>query len=200
MPGYYRRNVAVNAVRKAQNHQKTVDENREAIGRVVTYCVIIALHDRFGIGKDRMENLGTAINRAAQKHETLCRVKGYDRAKKELVQETQRVMPQGFVLPAGKMPKTGKEREALVARREAAETTVRLLVSAVVEHLWFGEKRIGALLKETEVNYRQFLDWASEGDAYGYTLIARKMEQITGDKIQVVEEEGKAPVFAKTYY
>ena len=53
-----------NAARQAQTRylrgktpeSERVEKNREAAGHVISLCFMVALHDRYGIGKDRLRD------------------------------------------------------------------------------------------------------------------------------------------------
>ena len=59
-----------------------------------------------------------------------------------------------------------------------------------------GGKRAQAILDKAEEEYRWFLDWAKEGDEYGYERIRQAAEAILHEEMEVVEEPGDKPVFS----
>lgn len=64
-----------NAARTAQTRylrgktpeSERVEKNREAAGHVISLCFMVALHDRYGIGKDRLDRMITAANGALER-------------------------------------------------------------------------------------------------------------------------------------
>ena len=64
-----------NAARQAQTRylrgktpeSERVEKNREAAGHVISLCFMVALHDRYGIGKDRLDRVTNAANGALER-------------------------------------------------------------------------------------------------------------------------------------
>ena len=52
MPGYYRKNAACGVVHKAQ---ASPADRRDAVVQVVYWCLVIAMHETLGMGKERLE-------------------------------------------------------------------------------------------------------------------------------------------------
>lgn len=86
-----------NAARTAQTRylrgktpeSERVEKNREAAGHVISLCFMVALHDRYGIGKDRLDRMITAANGALERFAVNKRGVGMERAKKKLNEELE---------------------------------------------------------------------------------------------------------------
>ena len=86
-----------NAARTAQTRylrgktpeSERVEKNREAAGHVISLCFMVALHDRYGIGKDRLDRVITAANGALERFAVNKRGVGMERAKKKLNEELE---------------------------------------------------------------------------------------------------------------
>jgi hypothetical protein len=99
-----------NAARKAQTRylrgktpeSERVEKNREAAGHVISLCFMVALHDRYGIGKDRLDRVINAANGALERFAVNKRGVGMERAKKKLNEELEGLLTERFVLPASK--------------------------------------------------------------------------------------------------
>ena len=99
-----------NAARQAQTRylrgktpeSERVEKNREAAGHVISLCFMVALHDRYGIGKDRLDRVINAANGALERFAVNKRGVGMERAKKKLNEELEGLLTEHFVLPASK--------------------------------------------------------------------------------------------------
>lgn len=60
-----------------------VEKNREAAGHVISLCFMVALHDRYGIGKDRLDRMITAANGALERFAVNKRGVGHGASEKE---------------------------------------------------------------------------------------------------------------------
>ena len=94
-----------NAARTAQTRylrgktpeSERVEKNREAAGHVISLCFMVALHDRYGIGKDRLDRVITAANGALERFAVNKRGVGMERAKKKLNEELEGLLTERFV-------------------------------------------------------------------------------------------------------
>ena len=148
-PSYYARNAAMQAQRRFLRTGKTeaerLDDHREATANVLVLCILAAIYDKYGIGEMRLQ------------------VRGEERAKATLVAAVWWFMPP-FLLPALSAPKTEREAVQLAARREAADTVMKIYVQAMHKALGFGADRVAVVVEETEGNFRQFGECTKDGE------------------------------------
>ena len=195
-----------NAARQAQTRylrgktpeSERVEKNREAAGHVISLCFMAALHDRHGIGKDRLERVIEAANGALERFAVNKRGVGMARAKRKLDEELDGLLTVDFVLPASKAPKSRRDWALLGERREAAEIVGKCYVLGTRQALGFGVERLNETVRATEDVFRQFNEWAEGGDWYGYNMLARRMTDILGEPVDVDESGADEPIFGKT--
>ena len=60
----------------------------------------------------------------------------------------------------------------VAARREAADTVMKIYVQAMHKALGFGADRVAVVVEETEGNFRQFGECTKDGEYYGYAVLA----------------------------
>ena len=159
---------------------------------------MVALHDRYGIGKDRLDRMITAANGALERFAVNKRGVGMERAKKKLNEELEGLLTEKFVLPASKAPKSNRDWALLGERREAAEIVVKCYALGARQALGFGVERLNETVRATEDVFRQFNEWAEGGDWFGYNMLARRMTDILGEPVDVDESDAKEPIFGKT--
>lgn len=204
MPAFYGKNIARQTQRRVLRGGKTtaqaLDDHREATGNVLCMCIMAALYDRYGIGESRLQRVVDCANEFSARYASAKQVQGEERAKKALDEAVKDLLPGGFLLPAARPPKKARDWEVLAAQREAADTVFKLYIRAMHKALGFGAERIEVIARETEDNFRQFGDWAKDGDYYGYERLRRAVEQITGENVRIVDEEDNAPVFSARKY
>lgn len=97
-------------------------------------------------------------------------------------------------------PKTEREAVQLAARREAADTVMKIYVQAMHKALGFGADRVAVVAAETEGNFRQFGECTKDGEYYGYAVLARKIGQIIHDTVEVDTSGATEPIFGKTLF
>lgn len=152
-----------------------------------------------GIGEMRLQRVVDCANEISAKYALEKQVRGEERAKATLVAAVWWFMPP-FLLPALSAPKTEREAVQLAARREAADTVMKIYVQAMHKALGFGADRVAVVVAETENNFRQFGECTKDGEYYGYAVLARKIGQIIHDTVEVDTSGATEPVFGKTLF
>lgn len=111
VPAFYRQSIQ-NAVNQQINIGKSKHRtmlNREAIGKVVSYCTIAAAHDLLDWGEKESTILTLKMNNAASRYILDHDKYGAPEAKKRLEERTAHLMPEEFWLPAGDL--VGSEKK-----------------------------------------------------------------------------------------
>lgn len=202
-PSYYARNAAIQAQRRFLRTRKTeaerLDDHREETGNVLIMCILAAIYDKYGVGEMRLRRVVYCANEISAKYALEKQVRGEERAKAALAAAVQQIMPP-FLLPALYAPKTEREVVQLAARREAADTVMKIYVQAMHKELGFGADRVAVVVEETENNFRQFGECTKDGEYYGYAVLARKIRQIIHDTVEVDTSGATEPIFGKTLF
>lgn len=202
-PSYYARNAAIQAQRRFLRTRKTeaerLDDHREETGNVLIMCILAAIYDKYGVGEMRLRRVVDCANEISAKYALEKQVRGEERAKAALAAAVQQIMPP-FLLPALYAPKTEREVVQLAARREAADTVMKIYVQAMHKEPGFGADRVAVVVEETENNFRQFGECTKDGEYYGYAVLARKIRQIIHDTVEVDTSGATEPIFGKTLF
>lgn len=202
-PRYFARNAAIQAQRRFLRTRKTeaerLDDHREETGNVLIMCILAAIYDKYGVGEMRLRRVVDCANEISAKYALEKQVRGEKQAKAALAAAVQQIMPP-FLLPALSAPKTEREAVQLAARREAADTVMKIYVQAMHKALGFGADRVAVVVEETENNFRQFGECTKDGEYYGYAVLAWKIGQIIHDTVEVDTSGATEPVFGKTLF
>lgn len=202
-PRYFARNAAIQAQRRFLRTRKTeaerLDDHREETGNVLVLCILAAIYDKYGIGEMRLQRVVDCANEFSAKYALDKQVRGEEQAKAALTAAVQQIMPP-FLLPALYATKTEREAVQLAARREAADTIMKIYVQAMHKALGFGADRVTVVVEEAENNFRQFGECTKDGEYYGYAVLARKIGQIIHDTVEVDTSGATEPVFGKTLF
>lgn len=186
-------------LRTRKTEAERLDDHREETGNVLIACILAAIYDEYGIGEMRLRRVVDCANEFSAKYALDKQVRGEKQAKATLAAAVQQIMPP-FLLPALSAPKTEREAVQLAARREAADTVMKIYVQAMHKALGFGADRVAVVAAETEGNFRQFGECTKDGEYYGYAVLARKIGQIIHDTVEVDTSGATEPVFGKTLF
>lgn len=176
--------------------KKNIMDNRKATDEVLRYCITIAAFDVLEFNKDALDRLTAAMKNRADVYTTERAVLGQTRARQLLGERTEPMLDRSFVLPAGEYPRKQHEKDALAERRDAGDLTIRYFVEGLNE-MGYDRAQINAAVEEARGNYEQFLGWAIDGEYVAYTMLGRKVAEITGGSVEVAAEPGAGPIFGK---
>lgn len=202
VPQYGRTKVAQQAqrryLREREPETKRIEKKREATADVVSMCILVALNKSFGLGEARLQRVADRAGAIAEQFELNSRGVGWNKAKNKLNEDIAEVFHGDFVLPVIVTPKKPREWAHLSEQRDAADTLVKFYVKALREVMGFGKDRTAAFVQAVEREYRDFGNWAKDGDYYGYHKLARDMSVILRTEMMVDESEAPEPIFGRT--
>ena len=161
------------------------DRTREAVSQIVSWCLVIALHQTEGIGKKRQDDVAAkalVIQEAAAKRlarQSREEVIAWLRSKLDRLD-----LPDGaltFRVPLRRAPKSRREQELRIAGDRAATFT------------W-----LVRLHTATLENYRQFSDWELDGADWAFSRLQHCAQQALQEELDIVETPEDAPTVEQT--
>lgn len=185
---------------KKCNYQKEREEARAETAQVVCWCMIIALHQEEGIGETRINRCAKILNDKQQRYAMKVFGSGRDTAVREMKRRLEGICDTEFRIPQLRAPKSGKERELLQVKNDAATVSWLIMADTVREVLHFGTVRLQRMKKNTFDNYEQFLGWYGAGTRdekyFAFDKLRQCVERAIGEKVDIVEDENSGDVFA----
>ena len=157
-------------MKQKMNLRQELDLTRDGTAEMTRWCIIIALHQCFGVGKDRLnrielraEELGLeSLNIAMQANGKGMPSTDQSRAMRD------NWMPEGvepeFRVPVLRAPRTRREQQLRMAGDVAASMVWTLYAKACMELLGYGAGRLNRLKQETLVRTGWMLPWNTCAD------------------------------------
>lgn len=201
MPNYYRRNAAQGAARRVMNGTiARADDMRETVGQVVTLCLLMVLPDVTGWSSEEIDVYLRCLTRATGEYCSRAAVDA--KAAKKWLNDI--VRPLVFVLPPDKPLKNRAARDELAQKRMGCELVWKMFCAALVQAAPAGcgvdKETAQQVLDEARDYYEnRFLDWAKEGDGYGWERLKRDVKDKPGECIDCLDD-GKGSVFSDRIY
>ena len=193
MPSFYRKNIAQGAIRRVGASNA---ERQEEVMQAVYWCLVIAMHTGLGMGKETLDKFGEQMQIVTDQFEARVNAEGRRRAEDWLENQTAGLV---FLLPADGPIKKPRDREELARKRQDAEPVWRLCAMAL-GRMGYGNVRRQRWLEKGKEEYRWFLEWAKDGDAYGFERLRQALEQILHESMELITEAGRNPVYSKTMW
>lgn len=182
-----------------KNCMNEKDKIRSEAGQILCWCMIVALNQEEGIGKQRINRCAEILNQKQKYYAAEVLYKGRDNAIAEMKRAISGVCDDCFRVPQLRAPKSRKEEDLLKIKNEAATIAWLLMATTVREVLHFGQERFARLKKNTFENYRQFLEWCGKGGQdekyYAYDRLRRCVEQAIQEDVIIADDEDSPDVF-----
>ena len=132
-----------------------LDLTREGTAEMTRWCILIALHQSFGVGAARLNKI---LARAEKDVAMTVNDRGMPSTDRSLALRRS-WMPEGvdpdFRVPVLRSPRTRREEQLRMAGDVAASMVWTLCAEACIEELGFGAGRLNRLKEEALANYRQ---------------------------------------------
>lgn len=147
-----------------------LDLTREGTAEMTRWCILIALHQSFGVGAARLNKILARAEKLGQESLDVAMTaneRGMPSTDESLALRCN-WMPEGvdpdFRVPVLHSPRTRRQEQLRMAGNVAASMVWTLCAKACMDELGFGAGRLNRLKEETLANYRQVNE---EGHADG---------------------------------
>ena len=147
-----------------------LDLTREGTAEMTRWCILIALHQSFGVGAARLNKILARAEKLGQESLDVAMTvndRGMPSTDRSLALRRS-WMPEGvdpdFRVPVLRSPRTRREEQLRMAGDVAASMVWTLCAEDCIEELGFGAGRLNRLKEEALANYRQVNE---EGHADG---------------------------------
>lgn len=164
-----------------------LDLTRDGTAEMTRWCIIIALHQGFGVGKERLNKIERRAEALAYESLNVAMTandKGMpstDRSR--ALRESW--MPEGvepeFRVPVLRAPRTRREQQLKMAGDMAASMVWALYARACMELLGYSSKRLNRLREEALANYRQV---NAEGHEDGLSVAMEHLRRCAVDALK----------------
>ena len=175
------------------NIQLAREKTRNSVADITGWCMVVALHQRFGMGRDRLERLAGAIDRIQDEVTAKMDTEGFAAGMEMLTRRAAEITDPAFRVPLNRAPKGRREQQLRMAGDEAASSLWCCWALALHEVYGFGGERLARLKAETQENYRQFNGWAREDMRWAMEKLKHCAEQAMRDTIDIVDEPDPKP-------
>lgn len=164
-----------------------LDLTREGTAEMTRWCIIIALHQSFGIGAARLNKFLARAEKLGQESLDVAMTvndRGMPSTDRSLALRRS-WMPEGvdpdFRVPVLHSPRTRRQEQLRMAGNVAASMVWTLCAEACIEELGFGAVRLNRLKEEALANYRQMNE---EGHTDGLDVAMEHLRRCAEDALK----------------
>lgn len=160
---------------------KEKSKTRDAVGQISSWCLLIALHQRFGVGADRMERIAGKAEKLQKEIAAIIDEHGTAAGIAEMQRRLDGICLTEMRVPLNRNTKNRREVELRMAADQTVTAMWCCFALAIHQTLGFGRDRLNRLHKETVENYRQFNEW----NAVAMTVVDNRTIYIFGNAATV---------------
>lgn len=164
-----------------------LDLTREGTAEMTRWCILIALHQSFGIGAARLNKILARAEKLGQESLDIAMMvndRGMPSTDRSLALRRS-WMPEGvdpdFRVPVLRSPRTRRQEQLRMAGNVAASMVWTLCAEACIEELGFGAVRLNRLKEEALANYRQMNE---EGHTDGLDVAMEHLRRCAEDALK----------------
>ena len=164
-----------------------LDLTREGTAEMTRWCILIALHQRFGIGAARLNKVLARAEKLGQESLDVAMTvndRGMPSTDRSLALRRSwmpRNVDPDFRVPVLRSPRTRREEQLRMAGNVAASMVWTLCAEACIEELGFGAVRLNRLKEEALANYRQMNE---EGHTDGLDVAMEHLRRCAEDALK----------------
>lgn len=162
---------------------------KDAVGQITSWCIIIAMHQKFGIGAARINRIAAAMNELQQRYVMELTHHPKADAMYWLRSKLPACCCADFPVPLNRVAKNRREEQLRMAANEAAGVAWCLFAIPLHEELGFGKDRLEALRQEAIGNYRQFNEWSREDKEWAWGRLKHCAEAAVREEMELVDIE-----------
>lgn len=170
------------------------EKTRDAVSQITCWCIAVAVHQRYGVGRDRLERVAGVMARVQDEIAAVIEELGTARGMAVLRDKLGGVCEDEFRVPLNRAPRTRRERQLRMDADLAATAAWDCFAIGLRDVLGFGTKRLNAVRAEALLNYRQFNEWYREDPMWAMTKLQHCAEQAMRQEVPIIQEEEKKPV------
>ena len=171
---------------------KEKSKTREAVGQISSWCLLIALHQKFGVGADRMERIAGEAEKLQKEIAVIIDEHGTAAGIEEMQRRLDGICLTEMRVPLNRNTKNRREVELRMAADQTVTAMWCCFALAIHQTLGFGRDRLNKLHKETVENYRQFNEWSAGGTEddrmYAFEKLRHCAEQALRSEVIIVQE------------
>lgn len=169
--------------------QTQMDRTGTDAGQITCWCITIALHQVFGVGRKRLDQISDRMTELENENMALLLSDGTRKADALRESWLDGYCDPTFRVPMLRAPRGRKEQQLKMAGDSAASIAWQIYAKGCIDVLHFGSQRLEKLKTESWKNYEQFNGWANrDGLEVALEMLKRCAEDALQDKLKIVED------------
>lgn len=180
-------------MKRKENLWEEKRKTRDAVSQITCWCIVVAVHQRYGVGRERLERIAEAMARVQDEIGAVIDELGTAKGMVALAAKLGDVCRTDFAVPLNRAVKNRRELELRRDADLAATAAWECFAVALREVLGFGTERLNAVREEAQLNYRQFNEWYREDPMWAMKRLQHCAEQAMQQEVPIIQENDPEP-------
>lgn len=174
-------------MKRKMSLEDELDVTRTSVAELTGWCITIALHDLFGIGRERLNRVNNRQRMLAEQSMAIMMqpnergMPSTEKAQRMRAEALPESVPREFRVPALRAARNRREQQLKIVGDRAATMAWQLHARACMEVLGFGPDRLNRLYDEMRHNYDQMNTWGKED---GIDVAMERMRKCACDALK----------------
>ena len=174
-------------MKKKMSLEDELDVTRTSVAELTGWCITIALHELFGIGRERLNRVNNRQRMLAEQSMAVMMqpnergMPSTEKARRMRAEALPESVPREFRVPALRAARNRREQQLKIVGDRAATMAWQLHARACMEVLGFGPDRLNRLYDEMRHNYDQMNTWGKED---GIDVAMERMRKCACDALK----------------
>lgn len=178
-------------MKRTASIQAMIDETGQAVSQYVSWCTVIALHQVFGVGAQRLDAISHRLSALEDDNTNVILFRSKQEAAQIRADWLKGVVTSEYRVPVMRAARSRREEQQRMAANNAAKITWQLFAKAVIDVLHYGSERMERLRQESIANLDQFFHWIKEDGAdVALEKLRRCASEAINDQTLYVAEMG----------
>ena len=179
-------------MKRKMSLEDELDVTRTSVAELTGWCITIALHDLFGIGRERLNRVNNRQRMLAEQSMAIMMqpnergMPSTEKARRMRAEALPESVPREFRVPALRAARNRREQQLKIVGDRAATMAWQLHARACMEVLGFGPDRLNRLYDEMRHNYDQMNTWGKED---GIDVAMERMRKCACDALKTDAQE-----------
>ena len=169
------------------NIQQEREDQRDRSAQLFMWCIVVSMHQDDGIGASRLLRACNEMDAFEKKYQTAILYGSRKNATDAMRENLKGICDFEVRLPVDRAPRGRREEQLRMASNQGAEIAWLVMAATCHETFGYGKDRLARLKQNSMNNYKQYLEWAKEDEAWALDKLRRCVQDALKEDLKVTD-------------
>lgn len=173
------------------NIQQEREDQRDRSAQLFMWCIVVSMHQDDGIGASRLLRACNEMDAFEKKYQTAILYGSRKNATDAMRENLKGICDFEVRLPVDRAPRGRREEQLRMASNQGAEIAWLVMAATCHETFGYGKDRLVRLKQNAMNNYKQYLEWAKEDEAWALDKLRRCVQDALKEDLKVTDTDDR---------